>query len=213
MAAAKQEPSELMVVFYVLKHTFYWDQFGNTKKTFPPHYYQVFGGIMLVRDEHLSRAQEIAYNRDHSQRGDERNGYYRFVPYEFSLKHPKWFLGILRENRWAVLDAMFDSIKNRGGTVELFRSATKTPLAESFRFRVTHPADHSGNRTVEYVDTTYGASFIEVVDLLSRKSHIEQAQHTVYVPDHREIEVYKWVTQKERSEGIVFRVIDWPGGK
>jgi len=66
---------------------------SNTKKTFPPHYYQVFGGIMLVRDEHLSRAQEIAYNRDHSQRGDERNGYYRFVHYEFSLKHPKWFLG------------------------------------------------------------------------------------------------------------------------
>ena len=184
---------------------------SHTQKAFPADYKDSMNAVMLVRGEHLGRAHELAYIRDRSKW--VANGYYRFIPYEFSLEHPNWFLALLRGNRWAVLEPLFESIRQRGGGVEQVRSVDKVTAYESFRFRITHPPDEFGHRTVEYVDTTYGAQFTETVDLITRKSNVEAAARTLYVMDPSEIEVFQKINAKEQTAGIVYRCIDWPGGK
>lgn len=186
----------------------------HTKKTFPAQFAYVLGGIMLVRNDYFGRVQEITYQSE-QPKGVHNNQYYRFVPYEFSLEHPKWFLGILRKNRWLVLDALFENIRQRGGVVEQVQYSKEIQGSshEGFRFRVTHAADETGDRRVEYVDTTYGASVVEFISLLSPKFKVENVEHVLYVVEPGEVPVYERIVQRKGMAGIQFRLIDWPGGK
>lgn len=188
--------------------------FNNTKKTFSPQFFGVFDGIMLIRGEQLARAHEIAYHREGSK-GARDDLYFRFVPYEFSLEHPKWFLGMLRKNRWAVLDALFESLRQRGGVVEQVQYSTDYAGSshEAFRFRVTHAPDENGRRRVEYVDTSYGASVAEFISMLTPKSVVDAGDRTMYVVEPGEIEAYERIAQSKGLTGMQFRLIDWPGGK
>ena len=175
----------------------------NTTKTFRPEYYGEFGGITLVRDDHVGPAVKVTYKHHSSERADERAGYFRFVPYEFSLHHPKWFAGLLHGNRWSVFEPYFAYVRSMGGTVE-----KGSHRDEQFHWRVVN-----GQGEVEYVDTTYGATFTELIALLSNKGRHEQAPHTLYVVNQKEAQFCEDIATQERVFGLNFRVIDWPGGK
>ncbi len=178
---------------------------NTTKMMFQPQFYGQFDAIMLVRGEHLGRVHELAVKADRTK-GVKAALYFRFVSYEFSLEHPKWFLGILQDNRWAVLDALIENVKFMGGKVE-------STTDHAFFYRITHP-----DGQVEYVDTSYGAKFMRMIDLLTGKA-MERAKYTLYVTNESEIKSYKAIVNDEGIEfgdvpqWIEFRLIDWPGGK
>jgi hypothetical protein len=177
----------------------------TTKLMFPSKLHRLVEAIMLVRNEHLGRIHEIALKQERSK-GVNDDLYFRFVPYEFSLEHPKWFLSLLHGNRWGVLDALIENVKYRGGVVE-------EPKYHPFHYRVTH-----ADGQIEYIDTSYGAPLMKMIDMLTHKA-TERAMYTLYVSDKSEIESYKTIVRKEKmmtddeeTLWITFRLIDWPGG-
>jgi hypothetical protein len=187
-----------------------------TQRAYPKSRADLVQGMTFAKHGDLSKVLSSICRRKAKVDVD----HVRFMPYEFTWHHPRWFKSVLDGNRWAVLDALLEYHRSAGHDIidRIKRYGGGYGRDNPYRFQVTRP-DGNGGRIVEYIDTTYGAPAGEVRALIeSRKRQIAPKttqypeRYVLYVASEGEL---RGLTEAAAyyGAGVELRLIDWPGGR